>query len=457
MNIDRRNFVKKSVLVAGASSFLNSCKSQQAVAETQTKLNPYDKLKEITDKNLFDKPLDSSVFKNTETLKVGIVGLGGRGNGALRNILEADKNIKVWSVGDVKSTNYLKQKISNFKKYGERAQVSNSRIFSGFDAYKKVINSGVDIVILTSTPAFRPLHLRTAAEANKHIFAEKPLAIDAHGMRSIIESAKIIKQKKLCFLTGFVWRYTKSLQDVLSHLHNGDFGDIRTVYSQYLGGGRPNKLKNGKPIIKQSSLKTYLLKWQNYLELGGDSLIEQAIHGVDKIGWAMNYSRDFHCVANGGQARSYPSNTFDHFSVVYNYKDGRQGIMNSRQLPGTATGTEEKFVTTDGYGHLKGAFFNKKNKKVWQSKLSGKLGYVNEHKILISHLRAGKVFNDIEKSITSNGMAIMGRMAAYTGKKISWEQFIQSKEMVFDDKKSYKYSTPYKIRDLAIPGITKLI
>ena len=456
----RRNFLKNSILTAGSTAtILSACANQPTkIIKKNTKKSPQPPapLKEIQDQNLFIRPLTKKLDKST--IKLGVIGVGGRGAGALMNCLAADPNIQLWAIGDIKPLSHLNSRAKRAeKKYGKRGKLPAKKLFSGFDAYKKVIDSGVDMVILATPPAFRPLHIKAAVEAKKHIFAEKPLAIDATGLRSVINSAKIAQQKKLSFMTGFCWRYTPATQDIVSHLLNQDFGKIITVFSQYLAGGRPNALSYNETFKKNGTVKDYIYKWQNYLELAGDSIVEQSIHSVDKLNWLMGTSRKVKCFANGGQAVPYPANSFDNFSVIYQYDDGRQAIMTSRQIRNASGGTSDRVHTDQGFADTKGTFYNPKTKRVWKSKLSKKLGYVNEHAILISYIRANKVFDDSYGAITSTGMAIMGRMAAYTGKRVSWKKLINSKEKLFDDSINYFHNMPYSIRDLAIPGITKLI
>ena len=456
--IDRRNFLKKSVLATGSVTVLSTYANNKVAKKTVAKstYNPYSNLKEIQDQNLFIRPLKKNL--TNQPIKVGIVGVGGRGAGAAINALRADKNTVLWSACDIKSKRHIKSKLNYAqRKFPKRGKIANNRIFTGFESYKDVLASGIDMVILTATPAFRPRHIKTSVEAGKHIFAEKPLAIDAVGLRSVIQSTKKAREKNLCFMTGFMWRYTPAMQDVASHLLNGDFGKITTIHARYFAGGRPNALSYKAKFIKNDTFGNYIKKWQNYLELAGDSVVEQSIHTIDKISWLMGDSRNVSCFANGGQAIPFPSNTFDNFSVIYQYGDGRQASMLSRQYIKASWDEEERYFTENGYALRTGQFYNNKNKKVWQSKKSKAYGYTHEHKILTSYIRAGKVFDDSQNSITSNGMAIMARMTAYTGKKVSWKKLMNSKEKLFDHSISYSHNMPYSIRDLAIPGITKLI
>ena len=388
-----------------------------------------------------------------KVFKVGVIGLGGRGAGAVTNILDADPNTILWSVGEIQEKKLTKG-IGRLKKYGERIQVEN-RVFDGFDAYQKVIDSGVDIVLLTTTPAFRPMHLEACIEAGKHVFAEKPLAVDIPGMISVEQTAKKAKKKGLSILTGFVYRYTKGTKDFYEAIQNGAIGKVTSAYSTYLAG-QVNPIPPTKYRPKtMSDLEWSLPFWQNFVELAGDSIVEQSIHSVDKLNWAMEQEQPIAAIANGGrQVNLDGANIFDHFSVTYEYANGRRAFLSSRQLKGGYKETKDEVFGTDGHGvHGKGIF---KDKLVKEIKRSG-LGYTDEHKLLMSHIRAGKVFSDIDTSAAqSTYMAILGRMAAYTGKRITWEQMMASKDSMINTT-DISWSSGFKPRDVSLPGITPFV
>jgi len=221
-------------------------------------------------------------------LKVGVVGLGGRGTGAVRDILSADPDTVLWAVGDIFEDRM--KKVSGIeKKFAGRVDTDGGkRHFVGFDAYQKVIDSGADIILLTTTPVFRPLHFEAAVAAGKHVFIEKPFALDIPGLKSIVDTAKKAQSNGQSVLTGLVWRYSPHLMELHKRIQDGEIGDVLSCSSSYSGGGRPNKMPDLKfKPATMSDMEWSLRYWQNFVELGGDGPLEFMIHGIDRMSWAM--------------------------------------------------------------------------------------------------------------------------------------------------------------------------
>ncbi len=390
-------------------------------------------------------------------LKVGVVGLGGRGSGAVSNILQADPDTILWAAGDIFEDRM--KKVAGFeRKFSGRVDTDGGkRNFVGFDAYQKVIDSGVDIVLLTSTPAFRPKHFAAAVAAGKHVFIEKPFALDIPGLKSIIDTAKKAQSNGQSVLTGLVWRYTPHLMEMHKRIQGGEIGEVLSTSSSYCGGGRPNKM----PDIKfkpptMSDMEWSLRYWQNFLELSGDGILEFMIHGIDRLTWAMGNKIPVKCYANGSNTAPLEgANNWDSFNIRYEYADGRTSNFFGRQVPGTYTDSSDNIVGTKGRAVAQGknAAIIKDGKTIWQSKSA--LGYVNEHKILISHIRSGKVFNDvIDQLANSHIHGIMGRAAGYTGKLITDKQILSSTDQLLKTEK-LDFTTPFTARKTAVMGKTK--
>ena len=392
-------------------------------------------------------------------LKVGVVGLGGRGSGAVGNILKADPDTILWAVGDIFEDRM--KKVDKFaKQYAGRVDTDNKkREFVGFDAYQKVIDSGVDVVLLTSTPMFRPLHFAAAVAAGKHCFIEKPFALDVPGLLSVIDSAKKAKASGISVLTGLVWRYSPHLMEFKKRLEDGAIGDILTVSSAYCGG-RPNKMPD--PKFKppgMTDMEWTLRYWQNFLETGGDGILEYMIHGIDRMTWFMGDLMPVKGYANGGNIDPVKgANAWDQFSLRFEYADGRLADFFGRQIRGCYAASGDTVVGTKGRGLAMGR--NAKiivgDKVIWEQ--SGGLGYENEHKILTQHIRAGKVYNDVlDKMANSHAAAIMGRCAGYTGKLLTEKDFWGSKDELIPNMKDLNFDTPFKARESAFPGRTKFV
>lgn len=399
------------------------------------------------------------VTKN-QKLKIGVVGLGGRGSGAVKDCLKADKNTILWAAGDIFEDRM--KRISGYEKQfsGRIDTDGGKRQFIGFDAYQKVIDSGVDIVLLTSTPAFRPLHFEAAIAAGKHVFMEKPFALDVPGLKSIIENAKKAKSNGQSVLTGLVWRYSPYLMELHKRIQDGAIGDVLSTSSSYCGGGRPNKMPNIKfkpPTM--SDMEWSLRYWQNYIELSGDGALEFMIHGIDRMSWAMGDSVPVKCYANGGNIIPViGANCWDSFSIRCEYSDGRNADFLGRQIPGTYAPSGDVITGSKGQAIAQGNSVSivKDGKTVWQQ--TGSLDYVNEHKILTDHIRSGKVYNDVVDGYqfaNSHATAIMGRNAAYTGALLTDKQLMESTDLLIDTK-GLNFKTPFKARKSPLPGKTKL-
>ena len=219
-----------------------------------------------------------------DKIRVGLIGCGGRGSGAAGQALKADPGVVLYAMGDVFSDRLESSRGHLTNTYGDRVDVPQERRFIGFDAYKQVMNSNVDVVILTTPPHFRPEHFKAAVAAGKHIFMEKPMAIDGPGVRSILEDAKIAREKKLNVMGGFCWRYNLPNRACYERIHDGAIGDITCVHSTYLTaplGTKPRK-------DDWSDMEWQLRNWQHFNWLSGDHIAEQACHAIDKINWAKN-------------------------------------------------------------------------------------------------------------------------------------------------------------------------
>jgi len=426
-NLERRNFVKQASLGAAAVA-----------------LSP------------LAAPYVQAQNGNNKVLKVGVVGLGGRGGGALNNILAADPNTKIWAVADIfeKRT----KKYEGNTKGGRIDTDGNKRIFLGFDAYQKVIDSGVDIVILATPPVFRPQHFAAAIAAGKHVFMEKPFANDIPGLKSVVDNAKKAQSAGLSVMTGLVWRYSPHLMELHKRIQGGEIGEVLSVSSTYCGGQRPNRMPDIKFKEKSgmSDMQWALRYWQNYLELSGDCMMEFMIHGLDKMCWAMGDQMPVKCMGMGANIKPVVgANNWDQFALNYEYADGRRADFMGRQIPGAYGVSGDAITGSKGFAALdkSGVSITRDGKVVWRSK--GGLGYQEEHKILLNHIRSGKVFNDvIGKMEHSHALAIMGRTACYTGQLITDKQIMSSTDELIKVE-GMNFDTPFTPRPVAEVGITK--
>ncbi len=395
---------------------------------------------------------------NSDTLKVGLVGCGGRGSGAAGNALAADPNLVITAIGDI-FPEPIPRAIAGLKEqYGDRVQLPPDRQFVGLDAFKKVIDTDVDVVLLATPPGFRPMQLRYAVEKGKHVFCEKPMATDAPGIRHVMESVRISKEKKLNVVAGYCWRYDLPRRAFYEQVHAGALGELAAVYGTYLTGPvKPFEPGQRKPA-GMSDLEWQVRHWMNFTWLAGDGLVEQCIHTVDKVKWAFGDEPPVKCVANGGRIRPLDDgNIFDHVTVVYEWANGARGIVAQRQVPGCYNDNSDYLLGTAGKGWSGWGvpYIKDGDQTKWRYRGDKPDMYVVEHQYLYRAIREGRLHNDGDWMATSTLMGIMGRMAAYTGKEVTWEQALNSQQKLVPD--AFSWDMKLEVEPLATPGITKFI
>jgi len=423
----RREFLKSSALVGGALA---------APA--------------ILPGNLFAK-------ENSDTLRVGLIGCGGRGSQAANQALTADKNAVLTAMGDVFEDQLQKSLQGLRTQQPDKVKVTPEKCFTGLDAYQKVIDSGVDVVLLTTPPGFRPVHLKAAVDAGKHVFCEKPMATDAPGVRSVLQSAKTAREKNLALVAGFCWRYEGARREFYQRIHDGAIGKICAIYATYYAGSvKPMPAASERPA-GVTDLEWQLRNWYNFVWLSGDGYVEQACHSVDKVAWALKDQAPLKAVAVGGrQTPNHEGNIFDHMFVVYEFADEVRAFLGQRQIGNTYGDNSDYVMGTAGFGKVPG--FQTpyiKGKENWRYRGPKTDMYQNEHDELFASIRSGKVINDGQWMAQSTLMGIMGRMAAYTGQEITWEQAMNSEENLVPAKLSWDMRL--SIAPMAMPGQTRLI
>ena len=399
-----------------------------------------------------------------DKIKIGWVGCGGRGTGAANQALNADSNVVMWSMGDVfqdKIDSGLESLKKEQAKNPEKVSVSPERQFTGLDAYKKVIESGVDVVLLTTSPGFRPMHIKAAVEAGKHVFAEKPMAVDGPGVRSVMESIKLAKQKNLALVDGFVWRWTTANRDVFAKIHDGALGDIQAIYSSYYTGAVDRYPKWNRTNTK-TDLEWQIRRWYYFTWLSGDHIVEQAVHSIDKLLWAMKDQPPESVICTGGrQVRPGEEggeygNIYDHFAAEYKWEGGVKGYHFCRQFDRCAAEVTERIYGTkgvyEGESGSKRHVITGENRWRWTGDKTQN-GYQTEHDEMYASIRAGKPINTGDRFIKTTMTAIMARMAAYTGKEITWEMALNSKEDLFP--KNITWDMKHPVAPVAKPGQTQ--
>lgn len=389
-----------------------------------------------------------------DTIKVGLVGCGGRGTGAANQALGADQNVKLTAMGDMFESQ-LKTSLSSLRAQhpATKFDVTPESQFTGPDAFRKVIDSGVDLVVLASPPGFRPVHFEYAVKANKHIFCEKPMATDAVGVRSIMKSVELSKQKNLAVVAGFCWRYDYARRAFYDQVHQGALGDVRAIYATYLTSPvKPMPMASTRPD-GMADMEWQIRNWYNFAWLSGDGLVEQAIHSIDKIAWAMKDEPPAKCTAVGGRAApSHGGNIYDHIEVNYEWESGVRAFMAQRQTNNCHSENNDYLMGSKGFGYINGRGVYVTGENPWKYSGGKNDMYQTEHDELFASIRAGKPLNDGVRMARSTLMGIMGRMAAYTGKEVTWEMMLNSQERLVPETIDLKAS--FDAPPTAIPGKT---
>lgn len=431
---NRREFLKlTSYAVAGSMLPLSACSSQKELAAAGGVAG-----------------VDADY-----RLKVGLIGCGGRGTGAANQALNADPNVELYAMGDV-FEDKMSQSLQILKQvHPEKINAPEERQFIGFDAFQKVLDSGVDVVILTTPPTFRPQHLEASVEAGVHIFCEKPVAVDAHGYHRVLDSVKRAEQKNLNLVSGLCWRYHKPKEAFFNRVLDGAIGDITSVYTTYNTG----ELWSFDKESDWSDAEYKLRNWLYYTWISGDHLVEQAVHSVDFMMWAMGDEIPVSAMGTGGrQVRTEPKygNIYDHFSITYEYENGVKGFHMSRQQENCENsymaevfGTKGKGVAsvTRGEHYIQG-------ENEWRYDGEDNDMYQAEHDVLFAAIRSGNTINNGEYMANTTMAAIMGRMAAYTGKRVTWEEAINSGQRLSHDIESWNHFPDSE--PIAMPGKTPI-
>jgi len=404
-------------------------------------------------------PLASGLYAaGGDTLRVGLVGCGGRGTGAAGQALMADKNVKLTAMGDAFKDRLLSSldTLKTDEKLSNKVDVPPERRFVGFDAYQHVIANS-DVVLLCTPPHFRPIHLKAAVDAGKHVFAEKPCAVDAPGVRSVLDTCARAKQKNLSVVSGLCLRSYYCFRETIKRLHDGAVGEVHTLQANDYRSGRWAKAR--KP--DWSDMTYQMRNWYNFTWLSGDFNVEQHVHFLDVCSWIMKEEYPRSAIGMGGrQVLTGPEygHIYDHFSVVYDYKNGAKLFSNCRQQPRCKGDMSAHAVGSKGRADLvegKGGQFIRGAAGDWS--YDGPMNdlYQTEHDEMFAAIRAGKAINNGDYMAKSTLLAIMARMAAYTGKEITWDMAFNSKE----DLSPPAYDWEVKLPDppVAIPGVTKFV
>lgn len=432
----RRQFIGIGAAAATASIVL-SCDSK--------------KTKDLNLPPLLEQAPDGSL------LKAGLIGCGGRGTGAAINFLNAGPNLQITALGDVfqDRINGCQEKLKQEK----GVEIANENCFVGFDAFKKVINSGVDVVILATPPHFRPEHFAAAIEAKKHVFMEKPLAVDPVGIRSVMSTAKRAATLGLSVVTGTQRRHSRSYIETYKHVATGTIGDI--VSANCYWNQRQLWYRTWKS--GWSEMEYMLRDWVNWQWLSGDHIVEQHIHNIDVVNWFTG-KHPVKAVGFGGRQRRVTGDQFDFFSVDFVFDDDMHLHSMCRQINGCADNVSEWIVGTKGVTNCKDTIMDHSGKVLWKYEYpANETGestgqeiispYDQEHTDLVTAIRTNKPINEAENTAITNMVAIMGRISAYTGKEVTWEEMMSSDLKLGPE--NYAFGPVDVEKSIPVPGTEK--
>ncbi len=394
----------------------------------------------------------------SDKIRLGLIGCGGRGTHDTTNCLNCADNVELVAMGDLFADRLERCRRQLTERLGEKIKVTNEMCFTGWDAYKQVLAcDDVDMVILTEIPHFRPQHLRAAIEAGKHVFMEKPVAVDPVGVRSVIASSEMADKKDLTIVAGTQSRRMAHLVEGMKRIHNGDIGEIVGGQCLRLGGGMldwSEQTKQRKP--EWSDMEWQLRRWLFLTWLSGDFIVEMHVHNIDRMNWALD-AHPVQCIALGGrQVRTGPEygNCYDHFSVEYEYPNEVRISYMGSQIEGLTYRQDARVIGTKGRAYTYEGDFIIDGPKPFKYDGSGLNPEIKQHSDQIAAIRSGEHLNEGKRIAESTLTCIMGRMSAYTGRALKWDWAMKASKLDLSPPK-YEFGD-LEMRPVAIPGRTQL-
>ncbi|MSR31293.1 MAG: Gfo/Idh/MocA family oxidoreductase [Gemmataceae bacterium] len=398
--------------------------------------------------------------QGSDEVRVGVIGCGGRGSGAAHNVLHSARNVTISALADAFEGNAkglqdrLKKIASSdekVKELGNKVEVPNDRVYSGLDAFQKIVDDPkINYVILATPPGFRSIHIAAAVKAKKNIFTEKPVCIDGPGARTCLAAFDEANTKGLAIAAGTQRRHQATYIETIKQLHEGAIGEItaaRCYWNQGILWAR-------EPKPEMTPVQAQVHNWYNNTWLCGDHIVEQHVHNLDVINWIMR-AHPAKAVGMGHRTRTDPryGHIFDFFAIDYEYPNGVHMLSMSRQISNCANSVSEAVVGTKGNCQVNQFMIN--GKSAVNRNLRNVDPYVQEHTDLIESIRAAKPINELKNVMESSLTAVMGRMSAYTGKEVSWNQALNSKLQLMPDNLTWETKLPDWT--VAVPGKTPLI
>lgn len=404
-------------------------------------------------------PLSASRAANDITskkIRIGLIGCGGRGSGAAAQALNADSNNVLVAMGDVFPEQIEKSLAvigAQFKDTPGRVEVPKENQFVGLDAYQKVLASDVDLVCIAAPGGFRPLHLKAAIDAGKHVFCEKPMGVCPAGVRMVREAVALARQRNLAIRAGFSMRFEAGYREAIQRIRDGQIGDVLAIYSTRMGA--PLTRFDGIRKEGQGDLEWQLRNWHYFNWLSGDYIMEITVHSVDKIAWVYGDVPPVRCVGSGARQQMKIGDVWDQFDVTYEWADGRMAFLKTRYQNGCFNSHDDTIIGTKGRAIFVGYEAKILGEKPWRYQGPKLASHQVEHNELFSDLRAGLIPNDGDRMAQSTLMGVMGRMSAYTGKEVTWEFAQKSQLDTMPNNLSWDMKLP--VGEVPVAGRTPLV
>jgi predicted dehydrogenase len=387
----------------------------------------------------------------SDTIRVGVIGAGGRGTGAAIDAVNAAPGVEIVALYDPFRDRVDSCLKTLREKVPAAVKVKPEACFTGLDGYRKLLEiKDINYIVTAAPPGFRPLHLEACVNAGKHVFMEKPVAVDPVGVRSVIASSELAAKKGLGIVAGTQRRHQQKYLETMKRIHDGAIGEIVGGQCYWNQG----ELWVIKKTPEMSEMEWQCRNWLYFSWTSGDHIVEQHVHNIDVMNWALRATPVKVMAMGGRQVRTAPEygNIFDHFAVEFEYPGGVRVASQCRQIKGCADRVEEKIVGTKGhafgYGEIAGP-------NAWKFEAEERNPYVVEHTDLIESIRAGKPLNEGRRIAESTLCAIMGRMSAYTGRALSWDWAMNASKLDLFPK-SLVFG-PHEVDPVAVPGVTPLV
>ncbi|MBW7997403.1 MAG: Gfo/Idh/MocA family oxidoreductase [Candidatus Glassbacteria bacterium] len=390
--------------------------------------------------------------QNADEIRIGVIGCGGRGTGAADNCLNSSPNIKLVAMADL----YQDRLDSSYKNLTDPnrdsgalkgIEVDRDHMFVGFDAFEKLLATDVDLVILATPPGFRPVQFEAAVKAGKHIFTEKPVAVDPVGIRRFLAAGELAKQKGLAVVAGTQRRHEQGYLELMDMVHDGKIGEVVSARAFWNGGGvwvHPRQ-------ADWNDMEYQTRNWYYFCWLCGDHIVEQHVHNLDVVNWAMG-GHPVKALGNGGRqvrtGKDY-GNAWDHFTIDYEYENGAHMLSMCRHWEDADRQVAEFLQGTRGSTETTGGRYILRGEQNWRFRGEQVNPYVQEHTDLIASIRSGNPLNESESVAHATMTAIMGRESAYTGKEVTWDE-IMAGDLDLSPK-ALEWG-PLAVRSIPMPG-----